>query len=188
MAGRDALLDAAFEELVSGGPALPASAVARRAGVSKALLFHHFGDREGLLDAMAARVLGETQEGLARLVADYPNPRERLAALARTLLEAPTEPSPGAARHVLSFWLASGVDGRPRGALRDELLAGFVADIVREGVATGALRASAGAAPVVDLLLARWHGLTVLQATGREVDHDGEQERLVADLARLAFP
>lgn len=187
MGGRDALLEAAFEELVERGPALPAEAVARRAGASKALLFHHFGSREGLLDAMAARVLAETQGGLDRLVDDYPNPRERLHALARTLLEEPSEP-PSATRRVLLFWLAEDATGRPRAALRDALLADFVAATTREGVATGALRAGADAAGLARLLLSRWHGATLLHATGQALDHEAEEERLVGDLARLSTP
>lgn len=186
MAGREALLDAAFEELVERGPSLPAEAVARRAGVSKALLFHHFGSREGLLDAMAARVLAQTQEGLARLVDDYPDPARRLAALARTLLEDPGDAPPAHARRVLLFWLQDDAEGACRGALRDALLADYVAALVRDGVATGALRPGSDAGELARLLLARWHGVTALHAAGSPVDFEAEAERLVADVERLA--
>jgi AcrR family transcriptional regulator len=186
MAGREALLDAAFEELLERGPGLPAEAVARRAGVSKALLFHHFGSREGLLDAMAARVLAQTQEGLARLVDDYPDPSRRLAALARTLLEDPGDAPPAHARRVLVFWLQDDAEGSCRGALRDALLADYVAALVREGVATGALRAGTEAGEVARLLLARWHGATALHAAGSAVDFEAEAERLVAEVERMA--
>lgn len=182
MTGRDALLDAAFAELVERGPALAADAVARRAGVSKALVFHHFGSREGLLDAMAARVLAQTQEGLDRLAADYPNPRDRLVALARTLLEPPEESRPDEARRVLLFWLAEDASGRPRAALRDGLLADFVAATVREGAAVGALRPGLDAQDLATRLLARWHGLGAVHAAGRAVDHDAEQERLADEV------
>ena len=63
---QEALLAAAFAALVEKGPAFALPDVAARAGVSKALVFHHFGTREGLLDAMAAQVLAQTQEGLRR--------------------------------------------------------------------------------------------------------------------------
>lgn len=185
---REAILDAAFEALVEEGPDLPASAVARRAEASKALVFHHFGDAQGLRDAMAARVLEETQQGLARLAADYPNPRERLAALARTLLEAPAQPAPAEARRVLLFWLAEDAQGRPRGALRDALLADFVAKTAREGVATGAVRAGLDADALASLILARWHGLTALHASGRALDFDAEAERLAAEVEAMATP
>src|SRR5437764_14090175 len=84
---RETILDAAFDTLERDGPDFSLERVARGAGASKALLFHHFGTREGLLDAMAARVLSQTQEGLSRLAEDYPDPRARLDALARALLE-----------------------------------------------------------------------------------------------------
>ena len=181
MAGREALLDAAFEELTEAGAALPAEAVARRAGVSKALLFHHFGSREGLLDAMAARVLAQTQEGLDRLAQDYPDPRARLAALARTLLEEPVGTPPAAARRVLLFWLADDGRGGCRGALRDALLADFVAATLREA------RSRADPRDVAALLLARWHGATLVYADGGALDFEREAERLVGDLAARAL-
>ncbi|SRR5581483_6936250 len=185
MQGREALLDAAFETLVEEGPDLPASALARRAGVSKALVFHHFGDREGLRDAMAARVLDETQEGLARLAADYPNPRERLGALARTLLSAPAQPEPVEARRVMLFWLSEDAQGRPRAALRDALVADFVEQTAREGAATGATRGGLDSAALATAILARWHGLTALHAAGRAVDFDAEADRLAEEVVAL---
>lgn len=188
LSARDELLDAAFRILAEDSGAVKPDAVAREAGVSKALVFHHFGTREGLLDAMAARVLAETQRGLARLSDDYPNPRERLAALARTLLEEPVDMPRAAARRVLLFWLADDAQGQCRGALRDALLADYVRAVVREGVATGALRPGADADAVARLLLARWHGATVVFAAGGAVDFETEAERLVDEIARAAFP
>lgn len=158
---------------------------AERAGVSKALVYHHFSSREGLLDAMAARVLSETQQGLDRLVEDYPNPRERLDALARTLLEEPRDTAPLEARRVHLFWLLDDATGACRGALRDALLADFVAQTLQEGVALGAMRAAASDADdIAALFLSRWHGATVQYAEARVVDFEREQERLVADLER----
>lgn len=188
MPRRDALLDSAFETLLDQGLGFPAEEVARRAEASKALLFHHFGSRDGLLDAMAARVLHQTQDGLASLERDHPNPRERLAALARTLLEEPSGVSPAAARRVLLFWLADDKAGSCRGALRDALVADFVDATIQEGVTLGAVRPGADARAVSTTLLARWHGTTALFATGREVDFEAEAERLVADVARLVEP
>lgn len=178
MGQRDAILDAAFAHLVESGPALPASDVARRAGVSKALVFHHFGGREGLLDAMAARVLEETQTGLERLAAERPSPRERLLALADVLLEDPVGTPPEHARRVLQFWLAEDDEGRPRWALRDALVRDFVAATLREGH----LRA---AGDVASVLLARWHGATALYATGGAVDFEREAAAARAEVDRL---
>ncbi|MGY6501230.1 MAG: TetR/AcrR family transcriptional regulator [Acidimicrobiales bacterium] len=51
---RQALLDAAAEEIAEHGPgAISLRSIARRAGVSHAAPAHHFGDRAGLLSAVA---------------------------------------------------------------------------------------------------------------------------------------
>jgi AcrR family transcriptional regulator len=165
---QDALLDAAFAVLVREGPGFGIASVAREADASKALVFHHFGTREGLLDAMAARVLSETQEGLTRLAQDHPPRRARIEALARTLLEEPRGTRPKEARHVMAFWLLTDATGSCRGALRDALIADFIGD---ERAAT--------------LLLSRWHGATALYASGRAIDFEREQERVVDELAAL---
>lgn len=180
MVGRDALLDAAWEALAQAGPDLPASDVARRAGTSKALVFHHFGSREGLLDAMAARVLAQTQEGLTRLAEDYPHPLERVEALCRALLAPPAEP-PREARHVLLFWLQG-----ERGRLRDDLLVDFVRQTLREGAATGSTARGADPDALAGMLLARWHGATLLYATGRPVEWEREARSALAEVAALA--
>ncbi|MFA5860543.1 MAG: helix-turn-helix domain-containing protein [Candidatus Thermoplasmatota archaeon] len=184
-ARREALLDAAFEALVQDGPHFRVERVAARADASKALVYHHFGSREGLLDAMAGRVLAQTQDGLERLVMDYPNPRERLDALARTLLEEPRDSSPTEARRVHLFWMQDDAAGTCRGALRDSLIADFVSQTIHEGVALGVMRApAAGADTIAVLLLGRWHGATVQYAEARVVDFEREQERLVTDIGR----
>jgi len=61
---RRALLDVAAEAIAEDGPAaLSMRDLARRAGVSHAAPAHHFGDKKGLLTALAA-------EGFDRLAAD----------------------------------------------------------------------------------------------------------------------
>ena len=171
------ILDAAFSVLARDGPPTPA-AVAREAGVSKALIFHHFRSVEGLYDAMAERVLAETQEGLNAFAAEFPNPRERLHALARALLSEPPEP-PASARHVLRFWLDDDGRGGSRAALRDGLLVDFVRATLKE------MRSPADAARIASMLLARWHGATAVYASGTPVDYDAEAERAIAELDRL---
>lgn len=60
---RRALIQAALDAIVEGGPAhLSLRELARRAGVSHAAPAHHFGDKAGLLSAIAA-------EGFERLAA-----------------------------------------------------------------------------------------------------------------------
>jgi hypothetical protein len=77
------------------------------------------------------------------------------------------------------FWM----EGEPpRAALRDGLLADFVAATAREGVATGAMRAGLDAAALATRILARWHGLTALHAAGRAVEFDAEADALADEL------
>lgn len=166
------LLDAALAVLAREGPPRPED-IAQEAGVSKALVYHHFRTVRGLHDAMAERILRETQEGLDALAREYPNPRERLETLARALLAEPPEP-PAATRNVLRFWLDA-----ERGGLRDALVADFVAKTLKEA------RSHADPTRVASFLLSRWHGATLVYANGTPIDFDAEAERTVADLERM---
>ena len=83
------MLTAAIEELSGGGPAgLSLRAVARRAGVSHAAPKHHFGDRAGLLTALASegfRRLGERFRNTPGL--DAMPAAEQFVALGKTYLD-----------------------------------------------------------------------------------------------------
>lgn len=73
---RRALLDAAAEQaLAHGMAALSLPAVAEAAGVTKGALFHHFGSKQGLIEALCAdliaRIDEEIDEVLARDVGGY---------------------------------------------------------------------------------------------------------------------
>src|SRR5882672_1681072 len=72
---RAAILAAARDLLVEGGPGLSAAAVAQRAGVSRITVYNRFGSMPGLLREVAEAARGE---GAGR--ADHPvaEPRERL--------------------------------------------------------------------------------------------------------------
>ncbi|MBB6172089.1 AcrR family transcriptional regulator [Nocardiopsis mwathae] len=52
---RRAILDAADEVIQRDGPDAPMSAIAAEAGISKPILYRHFGDKSGLYRALAER-------------------------------------------------------------------------------------------------------------------------------------
>jgi AcrR family transcriptional regulator len=83
---REALLAAARTELVEHGrAAISLRAVARRAGLSHASPKYHFGDRSGLLTAIAT----EGFQGLARHLSDVreSDAQQQLAALGRAYID-----------------------------------------------------------------------------------------------------
>jgi len=188
MKGRDDLLTAAFELLGQGEDSPQPANVAAAAGVSKALVFHHFGSRAGLEAAMAADVLAQTAEGLERLVAEEPNPRARLIALARTLLEEPVATSPLAEAAVLRFWLKPDAAGRVRAAARDDLVRAFVEATVRDGIATGALRATTPPDEVARRILMAWHGASLAYCAGADVQHERRADELAQTLDETYGP
>ncbi|MFG1968806.1 TetR/AcrR family transcriptional regulator [Nonomuraea fuscirosea] len=63
MSGRDpdrrrALLDAADRAIMKEGPEVSMAAIAAEAGVTKPILYRHFGDKRGLYQALADRHVG----------------------------------------------------------------------------------------------------------------------------------
>src|SRR5690349_4689166 len=73
---RPELLDAATEAIRRHGPAASMSQIAAAAGVTKPILYRHFGDRNGLVHALADRFASDlTRELQGPLQSDAP-PRE----------------------------------------------------------------------------------------------------------------
>jgi AcrR family transcriptional regulator len=72
---RSALLEAAAAEIHEVGPsAISLRSIARRAGVSHAAPAHHFGDRAGLLAAVAAEGFRRLNQSMVTAAADSPEP------------------------------------------------------------------------------------------------------------------
>ena len=71
---RDAILEAAERRLVDGGPeAIRLQEIAADAGISHPAILHHFGSREGLVEAMVVRGIGKLQ---AQFLEGWPSAKE----------------------------------------------------------------------------------------------------------------
>jgi AcrR family transcriptional regulator len=85
---RRALLGAAAQLMTEQGADVSLREIARRAGVSHAAPAHHFGDRAGLLTALAAEGFALFDRHLrAALAADPRTPAEQLPALGKAYAE-----------------------------------------------------------------------------------------------------
>ncbi|RZU19306.1 TetR family transcriptional regulator [Kribbella rubisoli] len=91
---RDELLDAAQEAVVAGGyDGLRMAEVARRTGVSRQTVYNEFGDKWGLLEAVAARETERFLLDVNNAIAEQPNPIDGLrAAVERALTLAGENP------------------------------------------------------------------------------------------------
>ena len=79
---RRALLDSAGAILEREGPsALSLRAVAREAGVSSAAPYHHFKDKDELLNAIAKEGFAQLKQAMAKDAGAVADPRERVSAL-----------------------------------------------------------------------------------------------------------
>jgi AcrR family transcriptional regulator len=85
-ARRDALLDAADRAIRRDGPEVSMEALAAEAGITKPVLYRHFGDRGGLLDAVAERHARRLTDELRAALAEQRHPRERIRSVVATYL------------------------------------------------------------------------------------------------------
>jgi TetR/AcrR family transcriptional regulator, repressor for neighboring sulfatase len=109
---RRLILEAAERRLASGGPdAVRVQAVAADVGVTDAAVHYHFGNRQGLLDAVLRRAGRRLRDGLQGVVAGWDPGTLDVAALAEHLRS--TMDTEGQAR--LTAWMVLG-GWKPHGA------------------------------------------------------------------------
>jgi len=77
-ARRSALVDAAIAEIRALGPGVTMEQLAKAGGVTKPILYRHFGDRDGLVGEMAKRFSDELLLSVMAPLVDEPDPREQL--------------------------------------------------------------------------------------------------------------
>jgi AcrR family transcriptional regulator len=77
---RDELLDAALQVVRRDGPGASMDRLAAEAGVTKPILYRHFGDRNGLVRAVGTRFAEELRRELESALRSERGPRELLSA------------------------------------------------------------------------------------------------------------
>lgn len=83
---RAALLEAADRVLRRDGPRASMTEIAAEAGVTKPILYKHFGDKGGLYQALAERYLRALLDGLRDALGAETNPRARITTTIDTYL------------------------------------------------------------------------------------------------------
>ena len=76
---REELLDAADRVIQQRGTSVSMDEIASEAGITKPVLYRHFGDKEGLYEALTRRYVDDLTNAL-RLAVATDDPRSRLAA------------------------------------------------------------------------------------------------------------
>jgi AcrR family transcriptional regulator len=154
-ARREALLDAADRIVQRDGPAVSMASIAAEAGITKPILYRHFGDKGGLYAALAERHTDRLLAALQDALAGEGTPRRRVERTVRTYL-ATIEVEPQVYRFLVHSAEAEAVSahGQVRSFLRrlSELLAvGIAAEL---GLPAGAFRAEIWARGIVGMVQA----------------------------------
>jgi AcrR family transcriptional regulator len=157
-ARRESLLAAADLVVQRDGASASMSTIAAEAGISKPILYRHFGDKGGLYAALAERHTDRLLDALVEALTAGGPPRERVHRTVDTYL-AVIEAEPQVYRFLVQSEEAAPVHGQVRGFLRrlQELLAAGIAHELR--LPPDDLRAAVWAAGIVGMVQAagdRW--------------------------------
>lgn len=157
-ARREALLAAADAVVQRDGASASMAVIAAEAGITKPILYRHFGDKSGLYAAVAERHTDRLLDALVAALTAGGSPRERVLRTVDTYL-AVLEAEPQVYRFLVQSEEAAPVHGQVRGFLRrlQELLAAGIA--LELGLPPDDLRAAVWAAGIVGMVQAagdRW--------------------------------
>lgn len=139
---RERILEAAAAEFGRVGfSGAKVEAIARRAGVNKAGLYYHVGNKEQLYEAVLLHLFGQVAGALEQAGQARDAPREAFAALATTLAGLFTR-LPMLPR-IMAFEMASGAAHMPAAAMAEfRRIFGVTRDILEAGRAQGTLLAA----------------------------------------------
>jgi AcrR family transcriptional regulator len=127
-ARRESLLAAADLVVQRDGASASMASIAAEAGITKPILYRHFGDKSGLYAAVAERHTDRLLDALVDALTGGGTPRERVHRTIDTYLVA-IEAEPQVYRFLVQSEEAASADGQVRGFLRrlQELLAAGIA-------------------------------------------------------------
>jgi len=113
--------------------------IARRAGVNKAMLYYHVGDKAAIYGQVLALYFDELSREVEEAIADVPDPAGRLTRLQEAFASvATTHPS---FPHIMLREIAGGAASLPDAALEGVArLVGMTARVIEEGRSQGAFR------------------------------------------------
>ena len=152
-ARREELLEAAVRIVQRDGTAASMAAIAAEAGITKPVLYRHFGDKGGLYAALAERATGALMAALQSALASGRTPQERVRDTIDAYL-AVIEAEPGLYRFLVHSTEAAPAQGQVRSFLRR--LADLLADGIaaETGLASGSVRSRAWGHGVVGMVQA----------------------------------
>ncbi|HUR03578.1 MAG TPA: TetR family transcriptional regulator [Nonomuraea sp.] len=148
---REGLLRAADAVVQRDGAAASMAAMAAEAGVTKPILYRHFGDKAGLYAALAARHTETLMASLTAALAETATPKERVRRTVDVYLAA-LEADPQVYSFLVQSEEAAPVRGQVRGFLRqlqEQLSRGISAEL---GLPPGDVRAPVWAAGIVGMV------------------------------------
>jgi len=134
------ILQAAVETFSeSGFDGARMDAIARRAGVNKATIYYHIGDKTALYTAAMHRISGQTYKIIAGKAGELASPEERLAMFVHTFAET-VDANPRMGPMMLRE-VAGGGQRLPGAVIEDIAgIVGLLAQIIDDGHKAGAFR------------------------------------------------
>jgi AcrR family transcriptional regulator len=139
--------------------------IADAIGVSKQALLYHFGNKDGLVDAVLARILDEANKRLVSMIGSLAHDEGERMEQALHELQGLLDAEPAAARVILRILLDSGSTGAQRLLEGAKPWLRFMVDLIERGQKDGTIRpdldAEAAVAQVGTLLLTNFALLSV---------------------------